>query len=419
MPWKETDAMKERVRLVLEWERRWRETRGNVNVSELCREFGISREIGYKWINRFRKAGHDVRAVEERSRRPYHSPTAIDETTQELVVRARKAHPKWGPRKLGAWLVDRYPGIAIPCASTIATILQRRGLARPTKRRRRAGPDPRVTLPFATCDAPNRVWCVDFKGWFRTDDGQKCYPLTITDAYSRYVLRCEAMADPDGPGVFSVFDSAFREFGLPEAIRSDGGPPFASTGAAGLTRLSVWWLQLGIRVERIAPGKPQQNGRHERMHRTLKAECEPQADLRRQQPAFDVWRREFNEERPHEALAMRQPAKIYAPSSRRYPRPLLHAEHGRWSHVAQVDKNGFIRFDKQRVFVSSALRHLYVELEHVGETTWDVAWGPILLGRIDSRVLARGIAPTRRRRGQTTVLSLSAPRHNEEAERAA
>jgi putative transposase len=416
MPWKETDAMKERVRLALEWERRWQEARGHVNMSELCREFGVSRDIGYKWINRYRKAGHDVRALDEQSRRPHHSPTAFDEMTIELVVRARKEHPKWGPRKLRAWLVERYPERPIPSDSTIAAILQRRGLARVTRRRRRRVADPRVVLPFVSCDTPNRVWCVDFKGWFRTRDGEKCYPLTITDAYSRYVLRCEGMLDPDGTGVFSVFDSAFREFGLPETIRSDNGPPFASTGAAGLSRLSVWWLQLGIRLERIAPGEPQQNGRHERMHRTLKAETEPQQDLRRQQPVFDFWRREFNDERPHEALAMRTPSKIYVPSSRSYPRPLLHpdAEHAPWRNVVQVDKNGCIVFAKKKVFVSSAIRHLHVELERHDEKRWDVYWGPILLGRIDIGALHRAMTPTRRRRGQVTVLTLTAPRHDEE-----
>lgn len=408
MPWKETDAMKERVRLVLEWEKRWETGEGEVNISELCREFGVSRECGYKWIRRYRAANHDVRAVDELSRRPHHTPTATEETTQALIVRARKAYPRWGPRKLLVKLQDKFPGIAFPSASAVAAILKRHGLVRPAKRRRRVGPDPRVSLPFANCDASNRVWCVDFKGWFWTHDGVKCYPLTITDAYSRYVVRCEAMTDPDGQGVFEVFDSAFREFGLPDAIRSDGGPPFASTGAAGLTKLSVWWLELGIRVERIAPGKPHQNGRHERMHRTLKADVPPQANVRRQQTAFDLWRREFNDERPHEALGMRVPAKVYVPSSRRYPRALLKFEPSTWNHAAQVDKNGFIRFAGRKVFVSTALRHLHIELERVAETSWEARWGAILLGRIDARSLERGIIPTRRQRNQVCVMSLFA-----------
>jgi transposase InsO family protein len=407
MPWSETNVSKERVRFVLEWERRWKEGEGVVNMSELCREFGVSRECGYKWVRRYVDAGHDLAAAEERSRRPHHSPTAVADDIQDVIVAARKQKPKWGPVKLRSWLVERYPGVAFPSASAIAAILKRHGLVRLAKRRRRPGPVAGVSAPFADCDAPNRVWCVDFKGWFLTGDGVRCYPLTISDGYSRYVLRCEAMRDPDGTGVFAVFDSAFREFGLPDAIRSDGGPPFASTAAAGLTRLSVWWLQLGIRVERIAPGKPQQNGRHERMHRTLKLEVEPQADARAQQRAFDLWRREFNEERPHAALGHRPPNRIYQPSSRRqYPRPLLHPQPPAWNESGRLDKDGFLRFHRRKVFITSALSNLYVELELVAAGVYEVKWGKILLGRIDERSLDRGISPARRRRGQVSTMSL-------------
>jgi transposase InsO family protein len=302
--------------------------------------------------------------------------------------------------------MGRYPGVAFPSASAMASILKRRGLVRPAKRRRRAGPIAGVATPFPACDQANSVWCVDFKGWFLTSNGVRCYPLTLTDAYSRYVLRCEGMLDPDGKGVFSVFDSAFCEFGLPQAIRSDGGPPFASTGAACLTRLSVWWLQLGLRVERIAPGKPQQNGRHERMHKTLKLEVDVQGDLRSQQRAFDLWRREFNDERPHAALGNKTPAVVYQPSSRHYPRSLIHPAPGAWSQTAQIDKDGFIRWHRRKVFVSSALRHLHVELELVAETVWEVKWGQILLGRLDGRSLDRGISFSRRKRGQVSTMSL-------------
>jgi putative transposase len=406
MPWKETDAMKERTRLVLEWERRWKANKGTVNISELAREFGISRECTYKWIRRYRAADRDVRAVDELSRKPMTSPTAIADEIQDLIVRARKAHPRWGPRKLRALLVDRHPGIEFPSASTLATILKRRGLVLVKRRRRRPRVDPDVSPPFSECNAPNQVWCVDFKGWFVTHDGRKCYPLTITDAYSRYVLRCEAMLQPDGPAVMRAFDSVFSEFGLPLVIRSDNGPPFASTGAAGLTTLSVWWLRLGIRLERIAPGEPQQNGRHERMHRTLKADVEPQANVRRQQAAFDVWRREFNDVRPHEALAMRPPVKVYAPSTRRYPRPLYHPDTSDCDHLASVEKSGAIRFAGRKFFVSSALRHLVLELVHIDERIWEVRWGRILLGRIHRDKPERGLIPTRRRRGEVSVLSL-------------
>lgn len=397
---------KERVRFVLEWEKRWNEGEGVVNLSELCREFGISRECGHKHVRRYVEGGRDLRSVEERSRRPHASPTAMEEDMEAFVVAARKAHPKWGPVKLRAWLMGRYPGVAFPSSSAMAALLKRRGLVRVAKRRRGAAPIKGVSAPFPACVEPNNVWCVDFKGWFLTGDGERCYPLTITDAYSRYILRCEGMLDPDGKGVFAVFDSVFREFGLPDGIRSDGGPPFASTGAACLTRLSVWWLQLGLRVERIAPGKPQQNGRHERMHRTLKLETESQADLRAQQRAFDLWRREFNEERPHASLGNRPPARIYHPASRAYPRPLIHPEPTTWCHTGQVDKDGFIRLHRRKVFVSTAIRHLTVELEHTAETVWEVKWGKIFLGRIHAEALSRGMVPARRKRGEVSVMSL-------------
>ena len=406
MPWSETDMTKERVRFVLEWERRWNDGEGSLNVSELCREFGVSRECGHKWIRRYVEGNRKLSALAERSRRPQQSPTATPEAVQDLIAGARKYKPKWGPVKLRAWLMRRYPGVAFPSASAVAAILKRRGLVRLAKRRGSAGPLAGVTAPFGACDTPNRVWCVDFKGWFKTLDGAICYPLTITDAYSRFVLRCEVVVDPDSNNVFEVFDSAFREFGLPEAIRSDGGPPFASTGAGRLTRLSIWWLQLGIRIERIAPGKPQQNGRHERMHRTLKLEVEPQANLRAQQRAYDHWRREFNEERPHAALDNRVPAAIYQPSPRRYPRALLHPEPGAWNRSELVDKNGYIRLERRKVFIGSALQGLRVALELVSETVYEVKWGAILLGRLHVDSLAAGIRPVRRRRGEVSVMSL-------------
>jgi transposase InsO family protein len=407
MPWKETDAMKERVELVLEWERRWKKQEGQVNVAELCRMHGVSRECGHKWIRRYVEAGFDLRAVEERSRRPHASPTALVEAVHDMLVAARKAHPRWGPRKLRAWLVETEPGVVLPSASAIGEVLRRRGLTTPRRRRHRHVPP--ATQPFAACDRPNAVWCVDFKGWFRTGDGEKCYPLTITDAFSRYVLRCEALADPDGDEAQRVFDSAFLEFGLPDAIRSDNGPPFASTGPGGLTRLSVWWLRLGIRVERIEPGRPEQNGRHERMHLTLKLETVVQDSLAAQQRAFDYWRREFNQERPHEALGQKPPATVYYRSNRSYPRKLERPESGPWAELCNVDKEGFIRWRRTKVFISSALKHELVELAVDAEMeVCEVKYGPILLGKLDPARLHRGlILPRRRRRGAKHLPSLS------------
>src|SRR5215470_14715732 len=384
MPWAETRALKERVKFCLEWEQRWnRAEGGRVNVAELCRVFGISRQTAYKWLARFRKSGHDVRALEDRSRRPHTSPTAIPDAVQDLVVGSRKQHPTWGPRKLRAWLTNRSPNREWPSASAIAAILARRGLTAPRRRRRRR--IPHGTAPFAEPEAPNDVWCIDFKGKFRTADGVWCTPFTVTDAFSRFCIRCELVAEADTVAVERILDSAFREFGLPAAVRSDNGPPFAAPGPVGLTRLAVWLLRLGLRLERIQPGKPQQNGRHERFHRTLQQEAAtpPKANARAQQRAFDLFRREYNEERPHEALDQKPPAEIYGPSGRRYPGALITIHPSPVHHVEVVERNGTIRWARRRVFVSTALYGEVVEIVPGDGERWDVLFGPIVLGALD------------------------------------
>ena len=406
MPWKETDAMNERVRLVLEWERRWNLAEGGqVDVAELCRRFGVSRQTGYVWIKRYCEASHDIRAMDEVSRRPHSSPTAIEEEMQDLVVAARKVHPRWGPRKLRAWLQHRYPGSGFPSASCMSAILKRHGLSKPRKRvRRRATPS---TQPFGDCAGPNDTWCIDFKGKFRTQDGRWCHVLTLLDAWSRYLLRCEALLDPDGAAVERILDSAFQEFGLPAAIRSDNGPPFASTGAAGLTRLSVWWLQLGIRLERIEPGEPQQNGRLERAHSTLEEiVATPAADVIAEQRELGPWRRQYNEDRPHEALGQRPPAHLYEPSPRRYPRKLIRPEPYGWNEVCRIGTDGCIRWRKRKLHVTNALIGEDVELERVGETKWLVRYGPLTLGTFDIEQLNKGMIRKRMKTGEVSGMSL-------------
>jgi transposase InsO family protein len=394
MPWKATDAMKERVKFVLEWEKRWNDGEGRLNFSELCREFGVSREVGYVWVRRFREADRDLRAVEERSRRPHTSPTQVSEEVEDVIVAARKLHPTWGPRKLRSWLGARAPWCPLAAPSTIGEVLRRRGMTTSVRRRQRA--TQAATQPFADVTGPNATWCVDFKGQFRTGDARQCYPLTILDAHSRYLIRCEGVADPNGREVQRIFDSAFSEFGLPSTIRSDNGPPFASVGAGGLTKLSIWWLRLGIRVERIAPGKPQQNGRQERFHRTLKAETTKpaRANLRAQQRAFDVFRRIYNEERPHEALGQTPPALAYELSPRRYPTPLLRFDADPWQQVLRVDKSGCIRWDGRRVPISAALAYEDIGLAYDGATEeWNVVFGPVALGALrDTRGGVRFVA---------------------------
>jgi putative transposase len=409
MPWKATNPMKERTKFVLEWERRWNEAEGGrINMAELCRMFGVSRQSGYTWVERYREANFDLTGVNERSRRPKTSPHALAPELEDLIVAARKLHPHWGARKLHAHLVEVNPGKPVPSASVMSKVLKRRGLTTP-RRRRRSAPARGVTAPFSGCEAPNDVWCIDFKGWFETADGVRCYPLTLIDAFSRYLLRCEALLEPDGKHVREILDSAFLEFGLPRAIRSDGGPPFASMGPARLTELSVWLLRLGIRIEIIAPGKPQQNGRLERFHRTLKAEtaAPPAAHIAAQQRVFDPWRRQYNHERPHEALGLRPPARLYMPSKLRYPRPLVDYTPDPFGALARVDKNGFIKWHRKRVFVSSALKHEVLEVSLKDDHRWSVSWGAILLGHLDEHRPDRGLIVPKRRRGAKEVSGMS------------
>lgn len=402
MPWSRTNPSKERVKFALEWEKRWDAGEGRMNLSELCREFGISRETGYVWLRRYRAAGHKVEALAERSHRPHTMPNQVPQDVVDLIVAARKYRPRWGPRKLRAHLIDCNPGFEFPSASTFAAILKRNGLTELRRRKRRRLVVP-STRPFAAATGPNAVWCVDFKGWFRTSDGRRCYPLTLIDAYSRYLLRCEALLDPDTEHVKPIFDSAFQEYGTPESLRSDNGPPFASTGAGGLTALSVWWQRLGIRHDRITPGKPQQNGRLERFHRTL-AELveEPASDVHAQQRAFDRFRHEYNHVRPHEALRLKPPLTAYEPSPRRYPRRLRDLDYPYEVRVERIDIKGYVRWADRRVFVSTALAHEYVSIDQdVGqddEHRWEVRWGEQLLGWLDDRKLDRGLTLASRRR---------------------
>lgn len=410
MPWNATDTRKERTKFVLEWERRWDEAEGGaVNMAELCRMYGVSRQTGYTWVARYRDANHDVRAVAERSRRPKSFPTALSQEVEDVIVAARKRWPKWGPRKLRQRLIEAYPGVAVPSASVMSKVLKRRGMTVPRRRRRRRAPVG-VSAPFTGCDEPNAVWCMDFKGWFQTHDAVRCYPFTLIDAFSRYLLRCEGLADPDTKHVRSVLDSAFLEFGLPAAIRSDGGPPFASTGPARLTELSVWLLKLGLRVEIIAPGKPQQNGRLERLHRTLKAETAspPEPDLAAQQRRFDVWRREYNHERPHDALNLRRPASIYASSTRTYPHRYVQIPYDPFTtRIVRIDKLGFIRWRRRKILISSALKNEEIELDAQSDGTWNVKWGAIPLGWLDELRPERGLIVKRRTRGSNVVTSMA------------
>jgi putative transposase len=374
MPWSETCAMEERMRFIVA------ANEDDAVMTEVCAEFGISRETGYKWLERYRAEGLD--GLKDRSRAPVCHGRARDEALVEAALALRERHPTWGPKKLRQNLVERFPETPAPAASTIGDWLRKEGLTQAQRPRRRCPP---YSSPFSAVDAPNAVWCVDFKGWFSTGDGKRCDPLTISDAMSRYLLRCQAVARTDGAHVRPAFDATFCEFGLPLAIRSDNGPPFASVGAGGLSQLAVWWIKLGVRPERIAPGKPQQNGRHERLHRTLKADtaAPPAATLEEQQRRFDDFRAIYNGERPHEALDFVTPASLYRASDRAYPRALREPGYPDETAVRRVRSNGVIKWAGDLVFVSEALIGEPVAVEETEEGEWLVRYAHLELGHID------------------------------------
>lgn len=374
MSWKETYVMKERILFIEDY------LREEFTVTELSRIYGVSRKTAYKWIGVFEREGYE--ALGDRSRAPKIHPNATPKAVEQKICATRQAHRTWGPRKLLAWLARREPHEDWPASSTVGEILRRHGLSRPQRRKRRTAP---YTEPFVDCCAPNDTWSADFKGWFLTGDGCRCEPLTISDSYSRFLLRCEAVPGTGSPWVRPIFESVFREYGLPRAILTDNGSPFSSTAVAGLSRLAVWWIKLGIVPERIEPGRPEQNGRHERMHLTLKqdAASPPKANLRAQQQALDRFCAEFNYERPHEALGQRPPATIYHSSPRPYPARLPTVDYPESMEVRKVQKHGEIEWRTRRLYVSSTLWGEPVGLEQIDERRWKVYFAHVALGTLD------------------------------------
>ncbi|MDP2953647.1 MAG: IS481 family transposase [Chloroflexota bacterium] len=363
--------MKERLRLVTLYDT------GKYTVTELAREFKVSRKTVHKWLGRFADEG--IGGLDERSRAPHGHPRATPTPVVMAVVRAKEAHPTYGPAKLQPG-PDEPPEItgAWPAVSTRGRILGLYGLVTRRRRRRRASP---WFQPFLGADRPNSVWCADFKGWIRTGDGTRCDPLTISDACTRMLLCCEILTKPDYAHVRPVFERVFREYGLPLAIRTDNGPPFASVGAAGLSALAVWWVKLGVIPERIQPGHPEQNGRHERMHRTLKQAVmnPPAANPEAQQERCDGYRWEYNTVRPHQALGQVPPANLYVPSPRLYPERLGDVHYPPLTEVRRVRSNGQIKWHGELVFVSEALVGELVGITE-DKDAWLVSFGPIPLG---------------------------------------
>jgi transposase InsO family protein len=369
--------MEERARFVLD------ALEGRFSMSELCYRYGISRKTGYKWIARYHAEGQP--GCDNRPRAPQSHPNATDPKIVRRIIRFRKQNPAWGPRTLHDVLTQDYPTVSWPCPSTIGAILKRAELVR--KRRRRS---PRTAWrPARTvADQPNRVWTADFKGQFRLGNGELCYPLTIADAYSRYLLVCRALKGTAVVTARRGFEDAFREHGLPEVIRTDNGVPFCAPGSVlGLSTLSVWFLKLGIRLERSRPGKPQDNGAHERMHRTLKEEAlqQPRQTQAAQQRTFNRFRRIYNEQRPHHALEMKRPASLYTNSPRPYPADVPDPIYPAHFEQRQVTKIGVFSWKQHQIFVTEALRHETLGFEYVADGLWSVFFGDVLLGRFSEQ----------------------------------
>jgi transposase InsO family protein len=373
LPWKETCAMKERIQLVSLYETR------QFTVTELAKRFGVSRKTVYKWVNRHSEEG--IPGLNERSRAPQRCPRATPAEVVMAVIRAKRSHTTWGPGKLLPG-TETPPEVAKrwPAVSTRGRILAQHGLV---KRRRKRHHTPPWTQPFLHANDPNDVWCADFKGHFPTADGTRCDPLTISDACTRMLICCEILTRTDYAHVRPVFERIFREYGLPLAIRTDNGPPFASVGVGGLTTLSAWWMKLGIIPERILPGHPEQNGRHERLHRTLKQDTmsPPAADPAVQQARCDEFRLEYNTERPHEALGQVPPATLYKSSPRAYPRHLGDLVYPPLSEVRRVRSNGQIKWRGGLVYISQSLVGELVGITE-GKDAWLVSYGPIALGSL-------------------------------------
>lgn len=377
MPWNESTRMDERLAFVEAY------LSGMYAMSELCRSAGVSRPTGYVWVERYRR--HGEAGLLDRSHAVQHCPHRTAPAVEACLVNLRQQHPLWGPRKLLVVARRRWPELALPSRSAVAAILKRQGLT--AERRPRWRVERAAQAATAPSD-PNALWTLDFKGQFRTGDHLWCYPLTVADAASRYLLECHGQYGPTATPADRRLRRLFRVHGLPERMHSDNGTPFVGNGLGGYTRLSLQWLRLGIRLERSRPGCPQDNASHERMHRTLKDATArpPAANLAAQQRRFDRFQLEFNSERPHEALGDRPPQEIYQPSPRPYPErlpELTYPGHFEWRCVTH---HGELRWKGRRLFLSSVFARQLLGLEEIEEGVWSVYYAHQLLARLDERL---------------------------------
>ena len=378
MPWSETSIMDAKVAFILDWKSQ------KYQITDLCARYGVSRKTAYKWMDRYTQDGPD--GLWDRSHAPKHSPHRTNPEVEQAIVQTRLRHPSWGPKKL-IWTLNRWqPELPMPSRGTVAEILKRNNLVLPKRRPKPVGHPGR---PSMLVSQPNDSWSIDFKGQFRTADGKYLYPLTVTDNHSRYLLACQGLAGTLLEPTQAVLSKVFKEYGLPKRMRSDNGVPFAAYSLGRLSRLSVWFLKLGVMPELIEPGKPQQNGRHERMHRTLKDETlrPPAGNAAAQQRKFNSWRREFNDDRPHEAHDGLTPADVHVPSTRQMPSKLLQPQYPDRFEVRYVSANGGIRWHKKWVNVSSVLIGEHVGLEEIDDGIWDVYFANYRLGTLNERFM--------------------------------
>ncbi len=377
MPWLETAPVEERIQFIQD------ALSDRFTMSELCARYGVSRRIGYKWLSRYEEEGR--RGLKDRSRAPHHCPHRIDDELAEIICDFRGEHPFWGARKLLRVLADRNPRVTHwPAPSTVADLLARRGLVM-KRRRRRPHQHPGVVAP--TTHVPNDLWTADFKGEFRTGNGLYCYPLTIADQHTRFLLTCHGLLSTQTVTAKPVFERAFQEYGLPVAIRTDNGVPFATQAIHGLSYLNVWWMRLGIQHQRIHPGRPQQNGAHERMHRTLKRQAiKPVArTCAGQQKSFDAFRAEFNTVRPHEWLNQDTPASHYAESPRPYPTRLPPLEYPGHFVVKKITTGGTFRFNHKLLYIANSLVDHRIGLEETDDGIWSIYFNTVLIATLDER----------------------------------
>lgn len=376
MPWKEASVMDIRTEFII------KSLSGLQSFTELCKEYGISTKTGYKWKNRYHQEG--IQGLGDRSRRPKSTPSQLTEDVVCRLIRLKTAHPEWGPAKILRLFETGSHGCPNPSLSSVKRILDKAGLVK-HKRKRKISDTGRIENQI-TVERPNQLWTVDFKGWWYSSEKERVEPLTVRDAYSRYVLCSQALKDSSTATVKSCFNNLFLKYGLPEAIHSDNGVPFAASNSLlGLSTLSAWWIALGITLNRSRPGKPQDNGGHERMHRDLAAEVEYRAygDLKMQQAQLDIWKQTFNEQRPHESLAMQRPADVYHKSELQYDGDDFELQYPANYLRRLIAKDGHLKLYGRPIFITTALKGWHVGLESIDKSCYVLWFGKLCLGKID------------------------------------